>query len=140
MTTPPRLNFRRLQRLTLDREYRAVYEARVRLVRGGYLLSSRPNSLGWHRLGIAVPRAVGSAPRRNRFKRLIRESFRLMQHTLPGLPEHAYDWVVGLRSHGLAADRPTLGDVRSALDHLTASADREWRRRGRGPKPPGRVP
>lgn len=136
MTSPGQFTFRREQRLTHDLEYKAVYEARVRSVRGGFSLAARPNSLGRHRLGLAVPRGVGSAPRRNLFKRLIREAFRLMQHDLPGLPDRSYDLIVGLRAHELPSGRPSLVEVRAALDHLAAAADRQWRRRGQGPKQP----
>jgi ribonuclease P protein component len=51
--------------------------------------------LGHPRLGISTPRAVGTAPKRNRIKRLIRESFRLMQHDFP----RGYDLLVVVRPH-----------------------------------------
>ena len=45
---------------------------------------ARPNGLGHARLGLAVGvRAAGNAVRRNRVKRIIRETFRANQQELP---------------------------------------------------------
>jgi ribonuclease P protein component len=45
---------------------------------------ARPNALGHARLGLAVGvRAAGNAVRRNRVKRVIRETFRANQQELP---------------------------------------------------------
>lgn len=41
------------------------------------------NGLGFCRLGIVMSRKVGTAARRNRIKRMLRESFRMCQHGLP---------------------------------------------------------
>ena len=53
------------------------------------------NTLGHARLGISIGRKVGTAPVRNRIKRLLRESFRMMQHDWPS----GYDVVVVVRPH-----------------------------------------
>ena len=42
-----------------------------------------PNDLSHSRLGISTGKRFGNACRRNRVKRLLRESFRLQQHQLP---------------------------------------------------------
>jgi len=51
---------------------------------GVFLAVILPNDIGFSRLGIAVPKRVGSAVARNRMKRLIREAFRLNRDALPG--------------------------------------------------------
>jgi len=43
-----------------------------------------PNKLSYRRLGITVGKQIGSAVKRNRVKRLIREFFRLHKGLLPG--------------------------------------------------------
>ena len=42
------------------------------------------------RVGITIPKRTGNAVRRNRWKRLIRESFRTQQNVIPG----GYDLVI----------------------------------------------
>jgi ribonuclease P protein component len=81
--------------LRLPAEFAAVYEAKVRESRGPLMLYALPNELGFPRLGMSVSRKVGTAVRRNRIRRLIRESFRLLQHDLP----QGYDLVVVVRPH-----------------------------------------
>jgi ribonuclease P protein component len=83
------------RRLRLPREFAAVYDARTRESRGPLTLYALPNDLGHPRLGMSVSRKVGNAVRRNRIRRLIRESFRLLQHDFP----QGYDLVVVVRPH-----------------------------------------
>ena len=75
----------RRNRLSRSRDFDAVY-------RHGRSTSTRFLVLYWFRreetaeptrLGIAVPKKVGNAVVRNRYKRLFREAFRLTQHDLP---------------------------------------------------------
>ena len=47
------------------------------------------------RIGIRISRRCGTAPRRNQIKRLLRESYRLMQHDWPT----AVDLVITVKPH-----------------------------------------
>lgn len=75
---------------------------------------SRPNAKGFHRLGLSIAKRVGTAPERNRVKRLLREAFRLSQRDLPmlsGTPPQGLDIVISAHAHkdqGLAMVRATL--------------------------------
>jgi ribonuclease P protein component len=69
-----------------------------------YRRSSNPKT----RLGITVTKRYGQAHERNRFKRLVRESFRLSYQQLPA----GYDMVVKPRS---AAKRAMMQDIKSEI-------------------------
>jgi len=72
------------------------------------------NDLGHARLGMAVGlKAAGNGVRRNRVRRLIRESFRLNQHELP-----AVDVFVTARNDVRAAPTPAINE----------SLERLWRK------------
>ena len=104
--------------LRLPSECSAVYEARVRESRGPLMLYALPNQLGHPRLGMSVNRKVGTAVRRNRIRRLIRESFRLLQHDLP----QGYDLVVVVRPH----EPLILAEYQKLLSALVVKLHRTW--------------
>ena len=90
----------------------ALREATLRARHGPLSLAARENEGPTARLGLVVPkRQVRSAVRRNRIRRIVRESFRLHRADLPTL-----DVVVLLkdgRSAEVAADR-----LRACLEQL----------------------
>ncbi|NLX19235.1 MAG: ribonuclease P protein component [Desulfobulbus sp.] len=64
-------------------EFQSVYKAGRRYRGNGFTLIILPHNHGYNRLGISVSRKVGNAVRRNRIKRLIRETFRLNRGVFP---------------------------------------------------------
>ncbi|WP_223576914.1 ribonuclease P protein component [Kangiella taiwanensis] len=76
--------FPRERRLLTAEDYKTVFSNPVKLVCPPFTLLATPNNLGHPRLGLIVAKKnVKSAVKRNRLKRLCRQSFRLNQ---PGLP------------------------------------------------------
>ena len=116
--------FAKKHRLTHALEFQAVYGGKVRESRGPLTVYAIPNELGHSRLGLSVGRKVGTAPKRNRIKRLIRESFRLMQHDLPG----GFDIVVIVRPHETA----TLAEYQRLLSSLVVKGVNAWGKKRQG--------
>lgn len=105
---------RRGQRLSKAVEFRAIF-AGARACQGEYFtLLGKANQLAVARLGLAIAkRRLRLAVRRNKVKRVVRESFRHHQHQLAGV-----DVVV------LARDRAAAATPR----RLRASLDAQWPR------------
>ncbi|MBM9605150.1 ribonuclease P protein component [Desulfopila inferna] len=69
--------------LRKTKEFEQVYKQGRRLYGDGFTLIYRRNDLGFNRLGISIHRQVKGAVKRNRIKRIIRESFRLHREVYP---------------------------------------------------------
>lgn len=121
-TEPRRLTFRARNRLSLARDYQAIYGAKVRKARGPLTVFARPNEKRCVRLGLSVGRRVGGAVARGRIKRLLREAFRHLQYDLPV----GYDFVVNVRAHEPLA----LAEYQRLLFGCCRDLEREWARRG----------
>ena len=95
MTTRQSLTFPAAMRLRLDRDFKRVYAGKQRVDVGFLTIYALRNALAHTRLGVSLPRKVGTAVRRNRIKRLLREGFRLWQKQLPT----SLDVVIVVRPH-----------------------------------------
>ena len=120
--TPSNRGFPRACRLLRPADFARVYAARQSSAAGPLVVYGLPSAAGGTRLGLSVSRRIGNAVVRNRWKRHLREAFRLFRDAFPA----GHDFVVVVRS-GL----PPVGAA--GLDRtgasLVALADRAVRRR-----------
>ncbi len=81
-------------KLCRNSDFRRVYKRGRSLVGRFVVIYYLKNSLGYNRMGITVSKKLGSAPVRNRIKRLVSESWRLSEDGL----KKGYDFVIVARS------------------------------------------
>jgi ribonuclease P protein component len=100
----PRLDFPRAFRLLRRAEFDAVYREGRRRSSREFTLFLRPNGLDSSRFGWSIKKALGSAVRRNRIRRRLREILRLhRQEIAPG-----WDIVIHPRSSAATAQFSAL--------------------------------
>ena len=68
--------------LTRNNDFRRLYKRGKSLVDRNVVIYYAKNKLGFNRVGFTVGKKVGGAVTRNRAKRLMRESFRLLEPKL----------------------------------------------------------
>ena len=104
--------FPKSRRLLKTAEFDRVFRGRRAQGDGLLLVYASENGLAYSRLGLVVSRKAGSAVERTRWKRCLREAFRLAQQELPV----GVDLVVLPR----AGAKPTMATVRDSLIKLAA--------------------
>lgn len=115
--TPRRLRFGAELRLRSKLQFDAIYAGGKRIDDRFFGLRVKSNGLAHPRIGLAVAvKTAGSGVERNRVRRLIRESFRLAQHTLP-----AVDIVVAAKFPAREAPAATLRASLATLWQRVAS-------------------
>ena len=86
LPNPRRLRFGAELRLRSKPQFDAVYASGRRIDDRFFALRVKPNGLEVPRVGLAVAiKTAGNAVKRNRLRRLVRESFRLAQLNLPAV-------------------------------------------------------
>lgn len=115
--------FSKRLRLLRAGEFERVFAARNSLGNAHFVLYGAANDAGCARLGITVSRRVGNAVARNRWKRLLREAFRLSQHELPCL-----DLVCVVR----APEPPHLAQLMAKFSESAGRLERRARSTRRG--------
>jgi ribonuclease P protein component len=119
--------FEKSLRLLNASEYQAVFdESRLKVSTAEILFLARKNNLSQPRLGLVIAKKnVRLSVHRNRVKRIIRESFRLQQHQLPGI-----DVIVLARKSLGELDNKQLHETCNQLWHqLEKRAEKHFRQR-----------
>ena len=105
-----KLAYTRELRLLTPSDFKFVFQQPLRAATPQITILGRPNNL------TVAKKYAKRAHERNRIKRLVRENFRLQQHSLP-----AMDFVVIAKQGVTELDNPTL----------TKNLDKLWRRHRR---------
>jgi ribonuclease P protein component len=92
--------FTKEDRLLKRPDFLAVFARGKRYAGAGITIIYKANALGRPRLGLDISRKAGKAVTRNRYKRLLREVFRLNRRRLAG----NYDLVIRVNPGGAAPD------------------------------------
>jgi ribonuclease P protein component len=122
----PDRRFPRAARLRSTADFERVFARRCSAGDELLVIYACENDLALTRLGLSVSRKVGKSVVRNRWKRLLREAFRLSREQLP----RGLDLVVVARPQ----PPPSLERLRKSLVRLAARAgNRVERSRGAGP-------
>ncbi len=112
--------FLRTHRVRRTTDFQRAYRRRCTAGDRTLLVFAHGNTLPHARLGLSVSRKVGGAVRRNRWKRLLREAFRLEQPKLPA----GIDLIVIPRPEA----EPSLALIRQSLSRLARKAAGKWAR------------
>ena len=108
-------------------DFRLVFADKCSVADSKLIIYGRANQLGYSRLGLAVGRKLGGAVVRNRYKRVLREDFRLSRNYLPV----GYDYVIIPRS----CERPSGGMYQKSLRYLAERLEKRIKKRGENNAP-----
>jgi ribonuclease P protein component len=107
-------------RIRRGADFQRAFRQRVSVADPHIVVFGHRNGLAHPRLGMSVSRKVGQAVVRNRWKRLLREAFRLTRPQLPA----GIDLIVIPR----AGAEPTLPALMESLERLAGRMERKLAR------------
>ncbi|MGB6043622.1 MAG: ribonuclease P protein component [Pirellulales bacterium] len=117
--------FSRQAHIRTSADFRRVFDRRRSASDDMLLIYGCENDFPHARLGLSVSRKAGNAVRRNRWKRLIREAYRLNADRIP----RGVDWVVIPRRDA----QPELDRIAKSIVQLTERIGRKLRPRDFSP-------
>ncbi len=102
------------QSLKLNRDFRRAYKSDNYV--GGYtVVYARKNRYAFNRLGLTVSKSAGKAVKRNRMKRLMRESYRLLENRV----KTGYDFIIVARTRAIGKTQSQIQkDIEYAMKKL----------------------
>lgn len=103
------------QSLKLNKDFRRLYSRGKSFVGGYTVIYVSKNRFGQSRLGLTVSKSTGKAVKRNRLKRLMRESYRLIEDRIsPG-----FDIIIVARNRALGKTQAQIQkDIEYAMKKL----------------------
>ena len=104
------LTLRKHEHLLTTAQFKLVYDRRRSLSDAVVIVYGRGNELANSRIGFSCSRKFGGAVQRNRWRRVLREAYRLNKAALP----LGFDWVLVPRPKV----SPTLAEARATLMQL----------------------
>lgn len=116
-------SFPKSHRLLTREQFDRVFEQKCSAADGRIIVYAAANELPQSRIGLVVSRKIGNAVVRNRWKRLLREAFRLCRGELPA----EMDYVVLPRKDAT----PELETLKSSLVQVSRRAGNKLRRQRR---------
>jgi ribonuclease P protein component len=130
--------FPRAARLLAPAEFARVYATRQSGASGPLVLyaAARADAVAPPRLGLSVSRRVGNAVVRNRWKRCLREAFRIVRPRLPA----GHDFVVVVRPAAAPSGEQAARQLQETLVTLAAQVLRSRGRPAPGPSKSERPP
>jgi ribonuclease P protein component len=121
MVTMAGQRFTKGMRLRSRTDFRRVYERKCWAGDGVMRIAGELSELSHPRIGLSVSRAIGNAVRRNRWKRLLREAFRLSRQRLPA----GLDFIVVPRENVEPQLQPLIESLANLTWRLTKRLKRE---------------
>lgn len=128
MTSTPNQRFPKSLRLLKREEFDRVFAVKCSTADGRIIVYGAANQLEHARIGLVVSRKIGNAVVRNRWKRLLREGFRLSRTDLPPTLD-----IVVLPKQGVT---PDLQGLRQSLVELSRRIAKRVRRGAQELLPP----
>ncbi len=110
---PDNTSFEKFRRLRATSDFQRVFRRRRSVADDLIIIYGRENGRTYSRLGLSVSRKIGGAVIRNRWKRIIRESYRQLHSQLPV----GTDLVVIPRQNAI----PVFAQLMGSLPRLTQS-------------------
>ena len=112
----PAFNMIKTQTIKKNSDFLRVYKKGRFYVGKFIVLYILANNLNVNRLGIAVSKKIGKSVRRNRIRRLIRESYRALECSL----KDGLDFIIVARA---SEEMPEFSDVKKELRFLMKRLD-----------------